>query len=52
MLVFAQVLLSTDDLKGMMEEVSGTKIGDGDDPSGGCTIDLRTFLLIMQYSSW
>jgi hypothetical protein len=42
-----QVALSSDDLKMMMDEVT---VEDSDDTPA--TVNLRTFLLIMEYSSW
>jgi hypothetical protein len=42
-----QVLLSSDDLKMMMEEVTAQHADDGPP-----TVDLRKFLRIMEYSAW
>ncbi len=44
-----QMMLSSDDLKMMMEEVT---IGHSQRGIGPAFVDLRTFLLIMEYSSW
>jgi hypothetical protein len=52
-----QLLLATEDLKMMMEEVSGRQdstlsMGENSRPTGQGTIDLKTFLNIMKKSSW
>ncbi len=52
MYVYLQVLLSSDDLKMMMDEVTigrgNSSSSDGSPP----TVNLRTFLLIMEHSAW
>ncbi len=45
---YFQVQLSSDELKMMMDEVTISRHRD-DIPE---TVSLRTFLLIMEYSSW
>jgi hypothetical protein len=53
MLLFAfQVLLSSDDLKMMMEDVTYGYSTQIDSDSDKAVVNLRTFLLIMEYSSW
>jgi hypothetical protein len=49
-----QVLLSTEDLNRMIDEVSGNQIGGFESNTSGSvgTVNLRTFLLIMEHSSW
>ena len=52
MRVYCQVLLSSDNLKMMMDDVT---IGRGDYISGDYgppAVNLRTFLLIMEHSAW
>ena len=46
-----QVLLSKDDLKMMISEVSGEH-GSAAEDSIVDTVDLRTFLMIMENSAW
>ena len=47
-----QVLLSSDDLKMMMEDVTCGYSNQIDCDSAHAVVNLRTFLLIMEYSSW
>ncbi len=48
--IVCQVLLSSDDLKMMMDEVA---TGNSDDDANGpAVVNLSTFLLIMEHSSW
>jgi hypothetical protein len=47
-----QVLLSSEDLKMMMEEVKIGQTIQGDSDDYPSFVNLRTFLHIMEYSSW
>ena len=49
--VCTQVLLSGDDLKMMMDEVTIER-GNYSSDGGPATVNLRTFLLIMEHSAW
>jgi hypothetical protein len=50
-----QVLLSSEDLKMMIDEVSGRNSSGADirgNSTGPGSVNLKTFLLIMEKSSW
>jgi hypothetical protein len=49
---YLKVLLSSEDLKMMMDEVTMQYNTSSDSDNGPATVNLRTFLLIMEYSPW
>jgi hypothetical protein len=51
-MMYLQVLLSKDDLKMMIDEVSGKHWSDTAEDCPVGTVDLRTFLRIMEHSAW
>jgi hypothetical protein len=51
-MMYFQVLLSKDDLRMMLNEVSGKLWSNNSEDCPISTVDLRTFLLIMENSAW
>jgi hypothetical protein len=51
-IVIFQVLLSKEDLKMMIDEISGKDQGNHDEDCPRDAVNLRSFLLIMENSAW